>query len=80
MELEYSVAERKLTETVDTGFVKSSSARQFDFQGPRQFELVFGIDVEVIARFILFEYEYSEGQIEILWTPSEPYVFDLPTR
>ena len=80
MELEYSVAERKLTETVDTGVVKSNSARQFDFRGPRRFDLVFGIGAEVIARFTLFEYEYSDGQIEILWTPSEPYIFDLPTR
>ena len=80
IELEYSVAERKLTETLDGGAVKSSSARQFDYPRPRRFELVFGIGDDVIARFTLFEYEYSEGQIKILWTPSEPYVFNLPAR
>ena len=80
IDLEYLIDGRELIETVDGRVVTSSSARQMDFDGSRRFELVFGKGDEMIARFRLFEYRYSEGQTKILWTPSEPYVFNLPSR
>ena len=80
IQLHYDIPERKLTEMVHGRVVKSSSARHFDYQGRRRFQLVFGHGDERIARFNLFEYEYSSGQITLLWTLTEPYVFDLPSR
>ena len=81
IELDYSVAERKLIEAVDDRPIKSGSARQSDYKGTRRFEIVFGTGgIEKVARFILFEYRYRDDRVTLLWTPSEPYVFHLPSR
>ncbi|MCY3801910.1 MAG: hypothetical protein OXG46_10055 [Chloroflexi bacterium] len=80
IELEYSVAERKVTEAVDDRILKTGFAREFDFRGTRRFEIVFGAGAEVLARLILFEYRYLDDQVTLRWTPSEPYVFHLPSR
>ena len=78
--LEYSVARRELTESINGTVVKSTVSRDSDFPGRRRFELVFAHSDERIFRFPLFEYRVTDGEIEILWTPSEPYVFVLPRR
>ncbi len=80
MSLEYSVAEHEVAESVDGVFAKATVARESDFGGDREFELVFAHGVEKIFRFALYRYAYRDGRVVDLRVPTEPFIFEFPQR
>ena len=78
--LEYFVDERRVVETIDGTPSRSGVAREADGTGRREFELVFAHRDEVDQRVTLFEYQVSDGQLQIVSTSDAPYVFPLRDR
>ncbi len=80
IELLYSVPERRLNETVDGAYEKIGVAREAPADGRRKFDLVFAHGQETDRRLSLFEYQFSDQIVRLIWTPSIPYVFTLRDR
>ena len=78
--LEYFVDERRLEEAIDGTPSRSGVARETDGTGRREFELVFAHRDEVDWRVTLFEYQVSDGQLQIVSIPEAPSVFPLRDR
>ncbi len=78
--LEYFVDERRLEETIHGTPARSGVAREADGTGRREFELVFAHRDEIDQRVVLFAYQVSDGQLQIVSTPDAPDVFPLQDR
>ena len=78
--LKYFVDERRLEEAIDGTPSRSGVAREADGTGRREFELVFAHRDEVDWRVTLFEYQVSDGQLQIVSIPEAPSVFPLRDR
>ena len=74
------MAEHEVAESVDGVFAKATVARESDFGGDREFELVFAHGVEKIFRFALYRYAYRDGRVVDLRVPTEPFIFEFPQR
>ena len=80
VELQYSVAERRVNESLNGTYVKTGVAREAPEDGRRVFDLVFAHGEETDRRLTLFEYDFSDRIAHLISTPSIPYVFTLRDR